>query len=135
MLAELLILHFPAVYHTVVPTTANQNTQVDTPIEEAILTLSLAKTGLTAAHKHDILLDHLMTLILIEANLPTTLAEVNTYIGLNLLLSPVSYKVLEETVKLSHHNGADISQQFGLILCATGKEKVSNLPTLTFHFI
>jgi len=33
--------------------------------------------------------------------------------------------VLEETVKLSHHNGPDVSQQFGLILCAAGKEKVS----------
>ena len=35
------------------------------------------------------------------------------------------HKVLEETVKLSHHNGADVSQQFGLILSAAGKEKVS----------
>ena len=34
-------------------------------------------------------------------------------------------------MKSSHHNGADISQQFGLILCVAGKEKVSNLPT---HF-
>ena len=79
LLAELLILHFPPVYHTAIAATDNQNTQsVDTPIEEAILTLSLAKTGVTASEKHDVLLDHLMTLVLIEANLPATLAEVNT---------------------------------------------------------
>ena len=39
------------------------------------------------------------------------------------------FKVLEETVKLSHHNGADVSQHFGLVLCAAGKEKVSMLST------
>ena len=64
--------------HTPITSTSDQNAQsVDGPIEEAILTLSLAKTGAMASHKHNIVLDHLMTLILIEANLPGTLAEVN----------------------------------------------------------
>lgn len=68
-------MHFPAVHHTPIRPTANQNTQsLNTATEEAILTLSLAKTG---AHKHDVLLDHLMTLLLVEANLPGTLAEVS----------------------------------------------------------
>ena len=56
--------------------TANQNAQsADGAIEEAILMLSLARSG--AMVSHDIVLDHLMTLVLIEANLPGNLAEVN----------------------------------------------------------
>ena len=75
LLAELLILHFPAAHHTPIMPTANQSAQsADGAIEEAILMLSLARTGATVSH--DIVLDHLMTLILIEANLPGTLAEV-----------------------------------------------------------
>jgi len=77
LLAELLILHFPAVHHTPIPAT-NQNTQsADTAIEESILALLLAKNGAVTSYKHDVMLDHLMTLVLIEANLPGTLAEVN----------------------------------------------------------
>lgn len=77
LLAELLILHFPAVHYTPI-TATNQNTQsVDTSIEESILALSLTKSGAVTSYKHDIVLDHLMTLVLIEANLPGTLAEVN----------------------------------------------------------
>ena len=52
--------------------TPNQNAQsADGAIEEAILMLSLARNS-----AKDIVLDHLMTLILIEAKLPGTLAEV-----------------------------------------------------------
>jgi len=51
------------------------------------------------------------------------------------MLSLHSFKVLEETVKVSHHGGADVSQQFGLILCAAGKEKVSMLPTYCCFFM
>ena len=58
--------------------TANQNVQsADGAIEEAILMVSLAKTGPMVSH--NIVLDHLMTLVLIEANLPGTLAEVNVF--------------------------------------------------------
>lgn len=39
-------------------------------------------------------------------------------------------KVLEETMKLSHYSGADLSQQFGLVLCAAGKEKVACSPII-----
>ena len=72
LLAELLILHFPAAHHTPIIPTPNQNAQsADGAIEEAILMLSLARNS-----AKDIVLDHLMTLILIEAKLPGTLAEV-----------------------------------------------------------
>ena len=65
-------------HYTPATSAANQNAQsVDTPIEEAILALSLTKNDAVLSHKHDIVLDHLMTLVLTEANLPGTLTEVN----------------------------------------------------------
>lgn len=133
MSAELLILHFPAVYHTPITPTTNQSIQsLNTAIEEAILTLSLANSSSLASRNHDVLLDHLITLILIEANLPATLAEVSwlAFIRVKQESPFIMHKVLEETVKMSHHDGVNVSQQFGLVLCAAGKEKVSTLSML-----
>jgi len=77
LLSELLTLHYPASRHTPIAAT-NQNIHcATTAIEEAMLVLSLARNGVSHDASSDIIImDHVITLILTEANLPGSLAEV-----------------------------------------------------------
>ena len=77
LLSELLTLHYPASHHMPIAATTQNVHCATTAIEEAMLVLSLARSGVS----HDtssgiIILDHVITLILTEANLPGSLAEV-----------------------------------------------------------
>jgi len=89
-----------------------------------MLVLSLARNGASHDASSDIIImDHVITLILTEANLPGSLAEVQHMLCIPMVMC-LYCKMLEETVKLLHDSGADLSQQFSLVLSAAGREKV-----------